>query len=36
MGSKKLWGVAITVLTIAVVLAVIFRVPKLKTAITGS
>jgi len=33
---KKWAGIAITVLTIAVVLAIIFRVPKLKGIVTGA
>lgn len=33
---KKWMGVLVTALTIAVVVAIIFRVPKLKSTITGS
>jgi len=33
---KKWTAVAITVLTIAVVMAIVFRVPRLKSLVTGA
>lgn len=36
MASKKLMAIAASVVLVIVVLAVVFRVPKLKSTITGS